>query len=66
MRKMLSWIKNGFIETLNQTFTLLGFFIAWIVLEGSAKTVAGIAIIWSFIVWIVTLPIREPDEKEEE
>jgi hypothetical protein len=65
MRKILSWAKRSFIETLNQTFTLLGFFVAWIVLEGSAKTVAGFAILWSFIVWLLTLSIREPDEEKE-
>lgn len=64
MRKLLSWAKRGFIETLNQTFTLLGFFVAWIVLEGSARTVAGFAILWSLFVWLVTIPIREPDEDE--
>lgn len=64
MGTILSWIKRSFIETLNQTFTLLGFFVAWIVLEGSAKTVAGFAILWSLFVWLVTLPIREPDEKD--
>lgn len=66
MRTLFSWAKRSIIETLNQTFTLLGFFVAWIVLEGSAKTVAGFAILWSLFVWLVTLPIREPDEKEDE
>lgn len=66
MRKLLSWIKRSFIETLNQTFTLLGFFVAWIVLEGSAKTIAGLAILWSLVVWLVSLPIREPEDEKED
>ncbi len=49
---------------LNQTFTLLGIFIAWAVLEGSAKTVVGFAILWSLIVWLFSMKFRE--EKEEE
>ena len=65
MGKVLSWIKKSFIETLNQTFTLLGFFVAWVVLEGSARTVVGFAILWSLFVWLVTLPIREPEDEEE-
>lgn len=65
MGSFLSWVKRSFIETLNQIFTLLGFFVAWIVLEGSARTVAGFAILWSLFVWLVTLPIRESNEKED-
>lgn len=56
--RFLSWIKDIFVETLNQTFTLLGFFIAWVLLEGSAKNVVGMATIWSLIVWLLTIKIR--------
>ena len=45
-------------DILNQIWTLLGMFVAWIVLEGSAKTVVGWAIIWSLVVWVVTYSIR--------
>jgi hypothetical protein len=61
---MKEWIKDKFREMLNQTFTLLGMFIAWAVLEGSAKTVVGFAILWSLIVWLFSMKFRE--EKEEE
>ena len=61
---MKKWIKDKFREILNQTFTLLGMFIAWAVLEGSAKTVVGFAILWSLIVWLFSMKFRE--EKEEE
>jgi hypothetical protein len=61
---MKEWIKNKIREMLNQTFTLLGMFIAWAVLEGSAKTVVGFAILWSLIVWLFSMKFRE--EKEEE
>jgi hypothetical protein len=50
---------------LNQTFTLLGMFIAWAVLEGSAKTVVGFAILWSLIVWLFSMKFREEKEEEE-
>lgn len=39
-------------------------FIAWVVLEGSAKTVVGFAIITTFIVWVVTYSIRNAEDKE--
>jgi hypothetical protein len=61
---MKEWIKDKIREMLNQTFTLLGMFIAWAVLEGSAKTVVGFAILWSLIVWLFSMKFRE--EKEEE
>lgn len=62
---MKKWIKDKFREILNQTFTLLGMFIAWAVLEGSAKTVVGWAILWSLIVWLFTMKFREQKEEEE-
>lgn len=60
----MKWLFNWFKEILNQTFTLLGMFIAWVVLEGSAKTVVGWAIIWSIIIWLVSMGIREEDKDE--
>ena len=62
---MKKWIKDKFREILNQTFTLLGMFIAWAVLEGSAKTVVGFAILWSLIVWLFSMKFREKKEEEE-
>jgi hypothetical protein len=61
----MKWIKDWFLETLNQTFTLLGMFIAWVVLEGSAKTVVGWAIIVSTVIWLVSMGIREKREEDE-
>jgi len=61
---MKKWIVDRFREMLNQTFTLLGMFIAWVVLTGSAKTVVGWAILWSVVVWLVSMGLREQKEKE--
>jgi hypothetical protein len=61
---MKKWIVDKFREMLNQTFTLLGMFIAWVVLTGSAKTVVGWAILWSIIVWLISMNLREEKEKE--
>ena len=62
----MKWIKEWVLETLNQTFTLLGMFIAWVVLDGSAKTVVGWAIIVSTIIWLVSMGIREKKEEEND
>jgi hypothetical protein len=41
-------------------------FVAWLVLDGSAKTVTGYAIILCTAFWAVTYPIRNPKDNEEE
>jgi hypothetical protein len=46
-------------ESVAQIFTLLGFFIAWLTLTGSAKDVVGIAILFSIAVWLLTINWRE-------
>jgi hypothetical protein len=61
--KLFKLLKDVIIESLNQTWTLLGMFIAWVLLEGSARQVVGYAIIASLILWLVTLRIRKPLEK---
>ncbi len=54
-------IKRIFKDMIDQLWTLLGMFIAWVVLDGSAKTVVGYAIIGTLIAWAVTYPIRNKD-----
>jgi len=34
--------------------------IAWVVLDGSAKTVVGYAIMGTLVVWAITYPLRNP------
>lgn len=63
---MKKWIKDKFREILNQTFTLLGMFIAWAVLEGSAKIVVGWAILWSMVVWLFSMKFREGEQDDKE
>jgi len=43
---------------LDQAWTLLGMFVAWIVLEGSAKTVTGWLILMTLAIWAITYPLR--------
>lgn len=49
-------------DLIGQIWTLLGMFVAWIVLEGSAKTVVGWCIIVSLVIWMATFPLRNDDE----
>lgn len=62
---MWSWIKERVIAILNENFTFLGFFVAWVVLEGSAKTVVGYLTLISVAIWFLTIGIRARAEKEE-
>ena len=47
---------NFLKDVIGQIWTLLGMFIAWIVLEGSAKTVIGNCIIASTAIYFLTYP----------
>lgn len=60
---MVKIIKNIFNDLLEQAWTLLGMFIAWVVLDGSAKTVVGYGIMATTVIWILTSPIRHRGEE---
>ena len=51
-------------DMIEQLWTLLGMFIAWAVLDGSAKTLVGYAIVATLLAWAITYPLRNPKEKE--
>lgn len=54
-----------FVDLIGQLFTLLGMFIAWIVLDGTAKGIVGYAIMFAIAVWIITYPIRRERKDNE-
>jgi hypothetical protein len=56
-------MKDFFSDIANQLWTLLGMFVAWVVLEGSAKTVVGYAILLSTVIWGVTFKLRNPKDE---
>lgn len=49
-------------DLIDQAWTLLGMFIAWVVLDGSAKTVVGYGIVLTTGIWIITSPLRNKEE----
>lgn len=51
-------------DMLDQAWTLLGMFIAWLVLEGSAKTVTGWMILLVSAIWFVTYPLRRDKDSD--
>jgi hypothetical protein len=61
MKQFLKDISKDFFS---EIWTFVGLFSAWLVLTGSAKTVIGQVTLVSFVLWIITLYIRNPREKE--
>lgn len=57
-------MKNFFRDMLDQLWTLLGMGIAWVVLDGSAKQIVGIAIWGTFLAWCISYPFRNPKDDE--
>ena len=59
LKGLTKWFKDAGMELIAQAFTLLGFFIAWLTLTGSARDIVGIAVLVVTIVWLITIPLRE-------
>jgi hypothetical protein len=53
------WVIDAIKESIAQIFTILGFFIAWFTLTGSAQDIVGIAIIVSIVIWLLTIYLRD-------
>jgi len=58
VNKVFKKIQAILKESVAQIFTLLGFFIAWLTLTGSAKDIVGVAIILSTVLWLLTIGLR--------
>lgn len=61
---MKKFLLGLFKDIIDQSWTLLGMAVAWLVLEGSARDLTGMLILVTLAVWVLTYPIRR--EKEEE
>jgi hypothetical protein len=63
MKKFFADLLKDMIE---QSWTLLGMAIAWLVLEGSARELTGYLILVTISVWIITFRLRNPKDKGKE
>jgi hypothetical protein len=63
----MHFIKALVKDVIEQSWTLLGMAVAWLVLEGSAKDLTGNLIGLTLLLWVVTFPFfrYEKEEKEE-
>jgi hypothetical protein len=59
VKGFFTWLKDAGVEVIAQAFTLLGFFIAWLTLTGSARDIVGIAVVATTVVWLVSIPLRK-------
>lgn len=62
IKGFINWIWEAIKESIAQVWTLLGFFIAWLTLTGTAQDVVGIATIAATIIWLITIPLRKEEE----
>jgi hypothetical protein len=61
VKGFFTWLKDAGVEIIAQAFTLLGFFIAWLTLTGSARDIVGIAVLATTVIWLITIPLRKED-----
>lgn len=61
---MKQFFKDISKDFFSEIWTFVGLFSAWLVLTGSAKTVIGKVTLVSFVVWVITLRLRNPREEE--
>jgi hypothetical protein len=58
MKKIAAFFKDLFKDLVDQAWTLLGLAIAYLVLEGSARTLTGNLILITLGIWVLTFPLR--------
>jgi hypothetical protein len=61
IKGFLTWIKDAIMESINQVFTILGFFIAWLTLTGTARDIVGMATLLALAIWLITIPLRKEE-----
>lgn len=62
VKGVFSWFGKAVKESIAQVWTLLGFFIAWLTLTGTAQQIVGIATLIATAIWLLTIPLREEKE----
>lgn len=61
IKAVLNYFWEAVKESIAQVWTLLGFFIAWLTLTGTAQQVVGIATVAATILWLITIPLRKEE-----
>ena len=61
LKAILNYAVEVIKESIAQIFTVLGFFIAWLTMTGTAQQLTGIATIVALVIWLATIPLRKED-----
>lgn len=61
IKAILNYFWEAVKESIAQVWTLLGFFIAWLTLTGTAQQVVGVATLIATFIWLATIPLRKEE-----
>lgn len=61
LKAILNYTVEVIKESIAQIFTVLGFFIAWLTMTGTAQQLTGIATIVALVIWLATIPLRKEE-----
>ena len=61
LKAILNYTLEVIKESIAQVFTILGFFIAWLTMTGTAQQLTGIATVVAIIIWLATIPLRKEE-----
>lgn len=59
IKGFVKWLSEAIKESIAQVWTLLGFFIAWLTLTGTAQQIVGMATLAATVLWLITIPLRQ-------
>lgn len=61
VKAILNYAWEVIKESIAQIFTLLGFFIAWLTMTGTAQQITGLFTIIALVIWLATIPLRKEE-----
>ena len=61
VKAILNYFWEVIKESIAQIFTILGFFIAWLTMTGTAQQLTGIATLIAIVIWLATIPLRKEE-----
>lgn len=61
IKGILNYLWEAVKESIAQVWTLLGFFVAWLTLTGTAQQVVGLATLLATVIWLATIPLRKEE-----
>lgn len=61
VKAILNYFWEVIKESIAQIFTILGFFIAWLTMTGTAQQLTGLATLIAIIIWLATIPLRKEE-----